>query len=143
MRKNIERIKEVCAWHPPPVPPSRRSTRAGDVPQNPCSGWLVQERASWLVDHARLCVCACVCVWGGGGLCWVQARAAVGVDFPLMIDCYMSLTVPYVVELARRVRAFVAVGPSSIHSLPFFPAHTTSVLLFPARIRSHVHCAHT
>lgn len=34
----------------------------------------------------------------------VQAREAVGVDFPLMIDCYMSLTVPYVVELARRVR---------------------------------------
>jgi len=32
-----------------------------------------------------------------------QARAAVGVDFPLMIDCYMSLTVPYVVELARRI----------------------------------------
>lgn len=76
----------------------------------------------------------------------MQARAAVGVDFPLMIDCYMSLTVPYVVELARRVRVFVAVGPSSVHSLPFFPAHTlpvTSVLLLPARSRSRVHCAHT
>ena len=32
-----------------------------------------------------------------------QAREAVGPDFPLMIDCYMSLTVPYTVELARRI----------------------------------------
>ena len=30
------------------------------------------------------------------------ARASVGEGFPLMIDCYMSLTVPYAVELARR-----------------------------------------
>jgi len=32
-----------------------------------------------------------------------KARAAVGVDFPLMIDCYMALTVPYTIELARRI----------------------------------------
>ena len=31
------------------------------------------------------------------------AREAVGPDFPLMIDCYMSLTVPYTIELARRI----------------------------------------
>jgi hypothetical protein len=112
---------------------SRRTPALGGLYKNVPLGW-------WTM---RVCVCVRVCVCGGGGgLCWVQARAAVGVDFPLMIDCYMSLTVPYVVELARRVRAFVAVGPSSIHSLPFFPAHTTSVLLFPARIRSRVHCAH-
>ena len=30
-------------------------------------------------------------------------RAAVGPDFPLMIDCYMSLTVPYTIELVRRI----------------------------------------
>ena len=35
---------------------------------------------------------------------WLKAvRASVGPDFPLMIDCYMALTVPYAVELARRV----------------------------------------
>jgi L-rhamnonate dehydratase len=32
-----------------------------------------------------------------------RARAAVGVDFPLMVDCYMALTVPYTVELLRRI----------------------------------------
>jgi len=32
-----------------------------------------------------------------------RARAAVGPDFPLMIDCWMSLTVPYTIELARRI----------------------------------------
>jgi len=30
-------------------------------------------------------------------------REAVGPDFPLMIDCYMSLTVPYTIALARAV----------------------------------------
>ena len=29
-------------------------------------------------------------------------REAVGPDFPLMIDCYMSLTLPYAIELARK-----------------------------------------
>lgn len=32
-----------------------------------------------------------------------QVRASVGPDYPIMIDCYMSLTVPYTVELARRI----------------------------------------
>jgi L-rhamnonate dehydratase len=32
-----------------------------------------------------------------------RVRAAVGGDFPLMIDCYMSLTVAYTIELARRI----------------------------------------
>ncbi len=32
-----------------------------------------------------------------------RVRASVGPDFPLMIDCYMSLTVPYTIELARRI----------------------------------------
>lgn len=32
-----------------------------------------------------------------------KARAAVGEDYPLMIDCYMALTVPYTVELARKI----------------------------------------
>lgn len=31
-------------------------------------------------------------------------RASVGPDFPLMIDCYMSLDVPYAVDLAYRLR---------------------------------------
>ena len=38
------------------------------------------------------------------------ARASVGPDFPLALDCYMSLTVPYTVELARRVAAEVPGG---------------------------------
>lgn len=33
-------------------------------------------------------------------------RNAVGPDFPLMIDCYMSLTVPYTIELARRCEPY-------------------------------------
>lgn len=33
-------------------------------------------------------------------------REAVGPDFPLMIDCYMSLTVPYAIELARRCEPY-------------------------------------
>ena len=37
-------------------------------------------------------------------------RASVGPDFPLMIDCYMSLTVPYTVELARRIDREVPSG---------------------------------
>jgi L-rhamnonate dehydratase len=32
-----------------------------------------------------------------------RVRASVGEDFPLMVDCYMALTVPYTVELARRI----------------------------------------
>jgi L-rhamnonate dehydratase len=33
-------------------------------------------------------------------------REAVGPDFPLMIDCYMSLTLPYAIELARRCEPY-------------------------------------
>ena len=33
-------------------------------------------------------------------------RELVGPDYPLMIDCYMSLTVPYTIELARRVEPY-------------------------------------
>ena len=33
-------------------------------------------------------------------------REAVGEDYPLMIDCYMSLTVPYTIELARRCEPY-------------------------------------
>lgn len=32
-----------------------------------------------------------------------QVRESVGNDFPIMIDCYMSLTAQYTIELARRV----------------------------------------
>lgn len=32
------------------------------------------------------------------------ARAAVGEDFPLMVDCYMALTVPYAIDLLRGLR---------------------------------------
>mmetsp|Transcript_9314 Transcript_9314/g.20132 ORF Transcript_9314/g.20132 Transcript_9314/m.20132 type:complete len:421 (+) Transcript_9314:78-1340(+) len=35
-----------------------------------------------------------------------QWREAVGPDYPLMIDCYMSLTVPYAIELARRCEPY-------------------------------------
>jgi len=33
-------------------------------------------------------------------------REAVGPDFPLMIDCYMSLTLPYAIELARKCEPY-------------------------------------
>jgi len=33
-------------------------------------------------------------------------REAVGPDFPLMIDCYMSLTLPYAKELARKIAPY-------------------------------------
>eukprot|EP00668_Euglena_longa_P017873 GGOE01022333.1.p1 GENE.GGOE01022333.1~~GGOE01022333.1.p1 ORF type:complete len:330 (-),score=49.80 GGOE01022333.1:134-1123(-) len=32
-----------------------------------------------------------------------ELRRSVEPDFPLMVDCYMSLTVPYAIELARRI----------------------------------------
>jgi len=32
-----------------------------------------------------------------------QARESVGEGFPLMLDCYMALTVPYSINLARRL----------------------------------------
>jgi len=32
-----------------------------------------------------------------------RVRASVGIDFPIMVDCYMALTVPYTIELARRI----------------------------------------
>ena len=32
-----------------------------------------------------------------------RVRASVGPDFTLMIDCYMAMTVPYTIELARRI----------------------------------------
>jgi len=35
-----------------------------------------------------------------------KARESVGPDFPLMIDCYMSLTVPYTIELARAIEPY-------------------------------------
>jgi len=38
------------------------------------------------------------------------ARASVGEDFPLMIDCYMALTVNYTVELCRRIEKEVPNG---------------------------------
>jgi L-rhamnonate dehydratase len=35
-----------------------------------------------------------------------QARAEVGPDFDLMLDCYMALTVPYTIELAEALRPY-------------------------------------
>jgi L-rhamnonate dehydratase len=36
---------------------------------------------------------------------WLAAhRAAVGPDFPLMVDCYMSLTVDYAIRLAQKAK---------------------------------------
>ena len=31
-------------------------------------------------------------------------RESIGPDFPLMIDCYMSLTVPYTIQLAHNLQ---------------------------------------
>jgi L-rhamnonate dehydratase len=35
-----------------------------------------------------------------------EAREQVGEDFPLRLDCYMSLTVPYAIELAKALAPF-------------------------------------
>jgi len=35
-----------------------------------------------------------------------EAREKVGPDYELMLDCYMALTVPYVIELARRIESY-------------------------------------
>ncbi|GAB5363719.1 hypothetical protein AAMO2058_000908100 [Amorphochlora amoebiformis] len=35
-----------------------------------------------------------------------EFRKSVGPDFPLMIDCYMALTLPYAKELAKRIQPF-------------------------------------
>ncbi|HKX29508.1 MAG TPA: L-rhamnonate dehydratase, partial [Blastocatellia bacterium] len=35
-----------------------------------------------------------------------KAREAVGPDFPLMLDCYMSQTVPYTIKLAQALRPY-------------------------------------
>jgi len=39
-----------------------------------------------------------------------EVRKSVGDDYPLMVDCYMSLTVQYAVELARRIEKEVPGG---------------------------------
>jgi len=44
-------------------------------------------------------------------------RKAVGPNFPLMIDCYMSLTVPYAIELAHRIDREVPYGVKWIEEL--------------------------
>lgn len=38
--------------------------------------------------------------------CVRKHRESVGPDFPLMIDCYMSLTVPYAIALAKAVEPY-------------------------------------
>ncbi|MGQ9647911.1 MAG: L-rhamnonate dehydratase [Thermodesulfobacteriota bacterium] len=35
-----------------------------------------------------------------------EARQKVGPDYELMLDCYMALTVPYVIELVRRIEPY-------------------------------------
>lgn len=35
-----------------------------------------------------------------------EVRESVGPDFPIMVDCYMSLTVPYVLELIKRAEPY-------------------------------------
>ena len=36
-----------------------------------------------------------------------KCREAVGPDYPLMLDCYMALTVPYSIKLARAIEPYV------------------------------------
>jgi len=35
-----------------------------------------------------------------------EVRASVGPDFPIMVDCYMSLTVPYVIQLIKLAKPY-------------------------------------
>jgi len=35
-----------------------------------------------------------------------EARESIGPDFPLMIDCYMALTVPYTIKLVRAIEPY-------------------------------------
>eukprot|EP00117_Sycon_ciliatum_P027294 scpid56584/ scgid22210/ L-rhamnonate dehydratase len=37
---------------------------------------------------------------------FAEAREKVGPDFPLMLDCYMALTVPYAIKLARALEPY-------------------------------------
>mgnify|MGYP000060359117 CR=1 FL=1 len=35
-----------------------------------------------------------------------EVRESVGPDFPIMVDCYMALTVPYTIELIRKAEPY-------------------------------------
>lgn len=61
-----------------------------------------------------------------------DVRAAVGPEFPLMLDCYMSLTVPYTIELARRlekcdIRWIEEIVPNSTAHTLYTPTPTHSL----------------
>ncbi len=62
-----------------------------------------------------------------------RLRAVLGVDFPLMLDCFMALTVPYALELARRISAEVPGGVLWIEEP--FPPHALEAM---AEVREKV-----
>ena len=43
-----------------------------------------------------------------------EARAQVGPDFPLRLDCYMALTVPYAIQLAKALLRTIYCGLKSV-----------------------------
>ena len=49
-----------------------------------------------------------------------RVRSVVGPEFPLILDCFMSLTVPYAVELVRRIASDVRGGVAWLEE-PFLP----------------------
>ena len=45
-------------------------------------------------------------VWDGWIACVQGWREKVGPDYPLMLDCYMALTVPYSIRLAQELKPY-------------------------------------
>jgi L-rhamnonate dehydratase len=66
-----------------------------------------------------------------------EVRESVGPDFPIMVDCYMSLTVPYVLELIKRaepynVKWFEEFLPPDQYDGYQYVLHTHQISSFPS-----------
>ena len=60
-------------------------------------------------------------------------REKVGPDFPLMIDCYMALSVSYTIQLAKKIEPYnIKVLLSIFRALLLFPSYCSffSFMLF-------------
>lgn len=49
-------------------------------------------------------------------LCLQEVREAVGPDFPIMVDCYMALTVPYTIQLIKEAEPYKVKCEESWHA---------------------------
>jgi L-rhamnonate dehydratase len=62
-----------------------------------------------------------------------RVRAVVGSDFPIALDCFMALTVPYAMELAQRCAREVPGGVLWLEE-PFAPGCTESMAEVKAKV---------